>query len=77
MNETIPIVVPEPVPVSDDEIRDYAYHLYVQNGHRNDQCGQNWLEARACLSCRVPKAKSGTRLHDAAARIDGEKLVAR
>ena len=48
---------------SEDDIRDYAYHLYVQNGHRNDRCAENWCEARACLRANIPKEHSHTRLH--------------
>jgi DTW domain-containing protein YfiP len=77
MNETITIPSAESAPVSDDEIRDYAYHLYVQNGHRNDKCNENWLEAKACLSSRIPKAQSSTRLHDASAKKDAVKNIAR
>jgi len=48
---------------SDDEIRDYAYHLYQQStcapGHDLD----NWLEATACLKANIPAHQSGTRLH--------------
>jgi DTW domain-containing protein YfiP len=49
--------------VNEDEIHDYAYHLYVQNGHRNDQCADNWQEARACLEACIPKSESHIRLH--------------
>jgi hypothetical protein len=48
--------------VNEDEIRDYAHHLYVQNGHRNDQCRDNWREAEACLRLGIPKAESHIRL---------------
>jgi len=48
--------------VSEDEIRDYAYHLNFQNGHRNDQCCDNWREAEACLRSGIPKAESHIRL---------------
>ena len=48
---------------SDDEIRDYAYHLYQQDhcvpGHDLD----HWLEATACLKANIPADQSGTRLH--------------
>jgi DTW domain-containing protein YfiP len=75
MNENTPILSPDPGLVTDDEIRDYAYHLYVQNGHRNDKCGENWLEAKACLGSRIPKAQSSTRLHEAAARKDAAQNI--
>jgi DTW domain-containing protein YfiP len=48
---------------AEDDIRDYAYHLYVQNGHRNDRCADNWREARACLCANIPKQHSHSRLH--------------
>ena len=48
---------------TEDDVRDYAYHLYVQNGHRNDQCMDNWLEARACLEACIPKSESHIRLY--------------
>jgi hypothetical protein len=50
-------------PINESDVRDYAYYLYVQNGHRNDQCLDNWREAIACLECRIPKSESHTRLH--------------
>ena len=50
---------------SEAEIRDYAYHLYIQNGHRNDQCAANWQEAEACLRSHIPKAESHVRLSKA------------
>jgi Protein of unknown function (DUF2934) len=48
---------------TDNEIRDYAYHIYVQNGHRNDRCQENWADAKACLDARVPKEDSDEWLH--------------
>lgn len=50
-------------PLNEDDIRDYAYHLYVQNCHRNDLCADHWREARACLGARIPKWQSHLRLH--------------
>lgn len=58
-------IAPQSLPresLNEEEIRDYAYHLYVQNGHRNDQCGDNWKEAEACLRSNIPKAESHIRL---------------
>lgn len=49
-------------PVSDDDIRDYAYHLYLLSGCVPGRDLDNWLEAKACLSARIPKAESHTRL---------------
>jgi len=48
--------------VNEERIRDYAYHLYVQSGHRNDRCGDNWREAQACLSAGIPEGESHIRL---------------
>ncbi len=57
---TRPPVRPEP---SDENIRDYAYHLYQQSscvpGHDLD----NWLEATACLKANIPVHQSRSRLH--------------
>jgi len=50
--------------VSENEIRDYAYHIYVESGHRNDRCRENWVDARACLKARVPMTESGAWLRD-------------
>jgi len=49
--------------LSEDEIRDYAYHLYDQGGRAAGRDLDNWLEAKACLSSGVPKAESRLRLH--------------
>jgi hypothetical protein len=48
---------------SDDEIRDYAYHLYDQSGFAAGRDLDNWLEAKACLSSGIPKSESHIRLH--------------
>lgn len=49
--------------LSDDEIRDYAFHLYQQSGCLPDRDLENWLEARACLEANIPREHSHTRLH--------------
>ena len=49
---------------SEDEIRDYANHLYVQHGSLNGHDRDDWLEAEACLRANIPKASSRTRMHD-------------
>jgi hypothetical protein len=55
---------PVPVPLaSEDDIRDYAYHLYDQSGFAAGRDLDNWLEAKACLSSGVPKSESHIRLH--------------
>ena len=52
-----------PATPSEDDIRDYAYHLYERSnclpGHDLD----NWLEATACLQANIPHHQSDTRLH--------------
>ena len=55
-----PAAAPQP---SEDDIRDYANHLFVQHGcvHGHDQ--EDWLEAEACLRAGIPKESSRTRLH--------------
>ncbi len=49
--------------LSEEEIRDYAYHLYDQSGFAAGRDLDNWLEARACLSSGIPKSESHIRLH--------------
>jgi hypothetical protein len=50
-------------PLTEDDIRDYANHLYLQSGCVPGRDLDNWLEAKACLSACIPKAKSHARLH--------------
>ena len=47
---------------TDDDVRDYAYHLYLQSGRVAGRDLENWLEAKACLSACVPDAKKPARL---------------
>lgn len=54
---------PPSVTPSEDDIRDYAYHLYVQNGMVPGHDLDNWLEAKACIEANIPKARSHARLH--------------
>jgi hypothetical protein len=49
--------------VSEDDIRDFAYHLYVQSGCQPGHDVENWLEAKACLGDCVPPSQSHLRLH--------------
>lgn len=46
---------------SEDDIRDYAYHLYVQSGMVEGNDVKNWLEAEACLCSRPRTRKSPSR----------------
>lgn len=48
---------------NEDDIRDYAYHLYVQSGCLSGHDLDNWLEAKACLNAQIPQHRSSTRLH--------------
>ena len=48
---------------SEDEIRDYANHLYVQRGSLKGHDRDDWLEAEACLGASIPKESSRTRMH--------------
>jgi hypothetical protein len=48
---------------SEEEIRDYANHLYVQRGSVNGHDRDDWLEAEACLGANIPKESSRTRMH--------------
>jgi len=49
--------------ISEETIRDYAYHLYDQSGFAAGRDLDNWLEAKACLSSGIPKDQSNIRLH--------------
>jgi len=57
---TAPALAPKP---SEDEIRDYANHLFVQHGSVHGHDGDDWFEAEACLRANIPKESSRTRLH--------------
>jgi hypothetical protein len=48
---------------SEDEIRDYAHHLYVERGAVSGHDRDDWLEAEACLRASVPKESTRTRMH--------------
>ena len=49
-------------PVESD-IRDYAYHLYCQNGRVPGRDLDDWLEAEACLLAEIPRKHSHRRMH--------------
>ena len=53
-------VLPEP---REEDIRDYAYHLYQQSNCVPGHDLGNWLEATACLKANIPAHRSSTRLH--------------
>ncbi len=57
---TVTAVIPDP---REDDIRDYAYHLYEQSNCAPGHDLGNWLEATACLKANIPAHRSSTRLH--------------
>ena len=48
---------------SEDEIRDYAFHLYEQSGRQPGHDVENWLEAKSCLEANIPRQHAHARLH--------------
>ncbi|MEO6004666.1 MAG: DUF2934 domain-containing protein [Opitutus sp.] len=48
---------------SEDAVRDYAYHLYLQGRCEPGHDVDNWLEATACLKANIPTHSSHSRLH--------------
>lgn len=80
MKTKIPVGVrpPEPAQPTEEEIRDYAYHLYVQEGCQDGHDLAHWFEAEACLQQAIPKEEARTRLHrhTLADRTPHVKLVA-
>ena len=61
----------------EDDIREYAYHLYFQNGCIPGREVEDWQEAEACLCANIPREHSHTRLHrHLAAPITPVSLVA-
>lgn len=47
----------------ENEIRDYAFHLYEEGGHRHGLDVEYWHEARACLNANIPKESARMRMH--------------
>ena len=68
-NPTLPHVVHQP---SEDEIRDYAFHLYQQNNCAPGRDLDNWLEALDCLKAEVPHHLSASHLH---ARLSRGEMI--
>ena len=60
-NITLPTKAPAPTPAEVD-IRDYAYHLYEQNGRLAGHDLEHWLEAKACLEANIPRHHARSRL---------------
>jgi len=54
---------PPSVMPTESDVREYAYHLYVESGYVPGRDLDNWLEAEACLCANIPKEESHTRLH--------------
>ena len=48
-------------PITEDEIRDYAYHLYQQSGCVAGRDVENWFEAKACLEAVLTADFAGDR----------------
>jgi hypothetical protein len=48
---------------TEEEIRDYAYHLYQQSGCTPGHDLDNWLEAKACLEASISPQHTRVRLH--------------
>lgn len=66
-----------PAKPSEDNTREYAYHLYFQNGCIPGREVEDWQEAEACLCAYIPREHSHTRLHrHLAAPIAPVSLVA-
>jgi len=63
MKTNSPLSVPPSPDFTEDDIRDYAYHLYQQSGCVPGRDLDNWLEAKACLEANIPKQHSHARLH--------------
>ena len=59
-NPTLPLVPPEP---KEEDIREYAFHLYEQSRCEPGHDVDNWLEATACLKANIPAHASQNRLH--------------
>jgi hypothetical protein len=43
-----------------DDIRDYAFHLYIQSGCAPAQQDESWQEARLCFAARLPPREPTT-----------------
>lgn len=57
------LTAPAPAEPAEDAIRDYAYHLYEQDGRQPGHELDHWLEAAACLRANIPRHHSHARLH--------------
>ena len=57
---------------TDDEIRDYAHHLYEQSGCIPGRDLENWLEARDCLMAQAKFPKTETHLQKRHSELVGQ-----
>ncbi len=48
---------------SEEEIKNYAFQLYLQSDCEPGHDLDNWLEASACLKANIPLKQSRCRLH--------------
>ena len=55
-----PVVLAGP---SENEIREYAFHLYQLSNCAPGRDLDNWHEATACLKAHIPTHQSGQRLY--------------
>ena len=69
-NQSIAVPTAPITAASEDDIRDYAYHLYQQGNCLPGHDVDNWLEASACLKANIPAHCSHSRLHQ---YINGQK----
>ncbi len=44
--------------INDSIVRDYAYHLYEQNGCTDGREVEDWLDAKACIENNIPREHS-------------------
>jgi hypothetical protein len=63
MKTKTPRPIAPPWQPTEEEIRDYAYHLFVQEGCAHGHDLEHWLEAEACLRASIPREHARTRLH--------------
>jgi Protein of unknown function (DUF2934) len=60
---------------SESAIRDYAYHLYEQDGCVPNRDLEYWLEAIACLKAGIPASESHPRHRLLAKEENGKSAV--
>lgn len=78
-HERYPVMKNEPTSAvsrsqpNENDIREYAYHLYLQSGGAPDHDLDNWLEATACLKANIPSHRSSARLHHHFNKHDGQE----